>query len=61
MFDSLGKPYAFMALGIVMATILQKFEVEANGKLENIELKTDISVRSKNGYFVTIKPRSGVL
>lgn len=56
---SLGKPYAYMVLKIILVTILQNYIVEADGKLEDIQLKTDISVRTKDEmYPIRIKRRT---
>lgn len=47
----LGKFYSYMALKIVLATILQKFRVEADGKLKDIKLKQDISIRFRDDQY----------
>ncbi|CAH1260895.1 unnamed protein product [Diabrotica balteata] len=54
----IGKPFAVMALKIILVTILQNFEMKSIGKLEDIKLKTDISVRPKDECFpVQIRKR----
>ncbi|KAJ8976119.1 hypothetical protein NQ317_019384 [Molorchus minor] len=54
----LGKPYAYMAMKIMLVTILQHYIIEADGKLEDKKLKTDISVRFKDEiYPIRIKKR----
>lgn len=40
-----------MALKILLVTILQSFIIESDGKLEDIKLKQDISVRIKNDQY----------
>ncbi|XP_023014492.2 cytochrome P450 4c3 isoform X2 [Leptinotarsa decemlineata] len=47
----LGKSYAYMALKIMIVTILQHFHIESDGKLEDKKLKMDISIRFKDGYY----------
>lgn len=46
-----GKPYADMALKVLLVTILQSFKIEADGKFEDIKLKQDISVRIKDDRY----------
>ncbi|KAK9874688.1 hypothetical protein WA026_005507 [Henosepilachna vigintioctopunctata] len=53
----IGKVFSNVNLKIFMATFLQRFEVEADGKLPDIKFKIDISVRPINGYKVRIKKR----
>ena len=53
-----GKPYAYMAIKIVLVSILQTYFVEADGKLEEKGLTSDISVRFKDKkYPIRIKKR----
>ncbi|KAJ8921982.1 hypothetical protein NQ315_008619 [Exocentrus adspersus] len=53
-----GKPYAYMAIKIILVTVLQRYAIEADGKLKDIPLKSDISVRPKDGiYPIRIKDR----
>lgn len=47
----LGKPYAYMALKIILVTILRSFKVESDGELEDIRLKQDISIRAKDDMY----------
>ncbi|KAJ8921983.1 hypothetical protein NQ315_008620 [Exocentrus adspersus] len=55
----LGKPYAYMAMKIILVTILQRYAVEADGKLEDKPLKNDISVRFKDEiYPIRIRKRT---
>ncbi|KAI2474103.1 hypothetical protein C4B38_000184 [Diabrotica virgifera virgifera] len=57
-FNLEGKHFAVMALKIILVTILQNFEIESAGKLGDIKLKTDISVRPKDECFpVQIRKR----
>ncbi|KAJ8935057.1 hypothetical protein NQ318_002686 [Aromia moschata] len=54
----LGKPYAYMAMKVMLVTILQSYIIEADGKLEEKPLKADISVRFKDEiYPIRIKKR----
>lgn len=50
-----GKPLAMMASKTIMATLLQHFRVEADGVLEDRKLRTDITVRFKDGYPVRLR------
>lgn len=44
---------------IILVTILQNYVVETDGTLEDIRLKTDISVRTKDEiYPIRIKKRT---
>lgn len=44
---------------IILVTILQSYIIEADGKVEDIQLKTDISVRAKHEiYPIRIKKRT---
>lgn len=42
----LGKYYAYVSIKTVIATILKSYVIEADGTLDDIQLKTDISVRT---------------
>ncbi|XP_063912043.1 cytochrome P450 4g15-like [Zophobas morio] len=46
-----GKSYAYMALKIMLILILKKYVIYAEGKVGDIELKTDITVRPKGRQF----------
>ncbi|XP_060524874.1 cytochrome P450 4c3-like [Cylas formicarius] len=46
-----GKTYAQMTLKIILTTVLQKYEIEADGSLKDLALTTDISVRSKDNIY----------
>ncbi|KAF2895429.1 hypothetical protein ILUMI_10744 [Ignelater luminosus] len=52
-----GKILAFIGLKLIMANILQRFEIEADGKFSDIVLRSDITVRSQSGYRVRLKKR----
>lgn len=41
-----------MAIKILLVTIIQSFKIEADGQLENIKLKQDISVRVKDEMYL---------
>ncbi|CAH1107621.1 unnamed protein product [Psylliodes chrysocephalus] len=57
----IGKPYAYMALKIVLVTILKNFIIESDGTLEDLKLKTDISIRPKNECFpIRLKHRNSI-
>lgn len=53
----IGKAYAYMALKTILATVLQKYQIEADGNMQTFKIKTDISIRPKNGYILRIKNR----
>lgn len=53
----IGKIFANISLRIFMATFLQRFEVEADGKFPDLLLRSDISTRPINGYNIRIKKR----
>lgn len=53
----IGKILANAILKIFMCNFLQRFEVEADGKLPDLKLKMDISVRPINGYNIRLKKR----
>ncbi|XP_014212912.1 cytochrome P450 4C1-like [Copidosoma floridanum] len=50
----IGQKYAIMCLKTIIVNIIRKFKLTSKLKLENLRLKTDISVRSRDGYFVSI-------
>lgn len=56
-FFVLGKLFAYSAIKFLVASILRKFEVLADGNLQNIRLKADITVRALDGYNVRLKNR----
>lgn len=50
-----------MALKIVLVTILKNFIIESDGTLEDLKLKTDISIRPKNECFpIRLKHRNSI-
>ncbi|CAG9863870.1 unnamed protein product [Phyllotreta striolata] len=53
----IGKTLANMEIKMFLVNFLQRFEVEAEGKVPDIKLKTDISVRAKDGYNCRLKLR----
>lgn len=53
----IGKLYAYNGLKVIMAKLLQNFIIEADLKVRDIRLRTDISIRSINGYNVRLKKR----
>lgn len=40
-----------MAMKVILVTILQSFKIEADGKIEDMKLKQDISVRFKDDLY----------
>ncbi|XP_015609095.1 cytochrome P450 4C1 isoform X2 [Cephus cinctus] len=50
----IGQKYAIMSMKIIIGTIVRKYQITAKGSMETIRLKTDISVRSVDGYKVSI-------
>ncbi|KAL3276955.1 hypothetical protein HHI36_012320 [Cryptolaemus montrouzieri] len=53
----IGKIFANVNIRIFMASFLQRFEVEADGKLPDIKFRSDASTRPVHGYNVRIKER----
>ncbi|KAK4880676.1 hypothetical protein RN001_008822 [Aquatica leii] len=53
-----GKILAFAGLKLTMANVLRRYEIEADGKFPDIVLRSDITVRSSNGYKIRIKERN---
>ncbi|XP_050308845.1 cytochrome P450 4C1-like isoform X2 [Anthonomus grandis grandis] len=53
----IGKILANTGLKVFICNLLQRFEIEADGKLPDLELKMDISTRPKRGYFLRLKKR----
>ncbi|CAG9768804.1 unnamed protein product, partial [Ceutorhynchus assimilis] len=53
----IGKTLANTALKIFICNLLQRFEIEADGKVPDLELRMDISTRPKQGYFLRLKER----
>lgn len=53
-----GRPYADMAMKIIIVSTLQRYEFESDGCLQEKRLRTDISVRFwDDQYPVRIKKR----
>ncbi|KAJ8954768.1 hypothetical protein NQ318_014875 [Aromia moschata] len=52
-----SKTLANIELKLFLCNLLQRFEIVADGKVPDIELRSDISVRPKNGYNCRLKPR----
>ncbi|KAB0797110.1 hypothetical protein PPYR_08104 [Photinus pyralis] len=52
-----GKQLAYSSLKLIMVNILQRFEIEADGKFPDIVLRSDITTRSVSGYNVRLKER----
>lgn len=46
-----------MALKTILANILKKYSIKSNLSLDDIKLKTDISIRSKVGYKISLQTR----
>ncbi|XP_016838143.1 cytochrome P450 4g15 [Nasonia vitripennis] len=56
----IGQKYALTALKMILANILQKYVVESDVTLRDIKLKTDISIRSMNGYKISLQARTNI-
>ncbi|KAL1500940.1 hypothetical protein ABEB36_006355 [Hypothenemus hampei] len=54
----IGKLISHNALKIFICIFLQHFKVEVDGKLSDLDLKMDISVRPKNSYNIMLKRRN---
>ncbi|XP_043472140.1 cytochrome P450 4C1-like isoform X1 [Leptopilina heterotoma] len=52
----IGQRYAMMSLKTIISNFLLFYKISSQCKMEEIKLKTDISIRSKNGYRVSLKP-----
>ncbi|XP_033225974.1 cytochrome P450 4C1-like [Belonocnema kinseyi] len=50
----IGQKYALMCLKIIIANIIRRYRITTSAKLENLRLKADISVRSRDGYKISI-------
>ncbi|KAJ8672746.1 hypothetical protein QAD02_004006 [Eretmocerus hayati] len=50
----IGQKYAMMCLKIILVHILRNFRLHSERTTKDIRLKTDISIRSKDGYKVSI-------
>lgn len=46
-----------LSMKVLISTFLRNFSVHTDWKLNDIELKLDLLMRSAKGYPVTIKPR----
>lgn len=47
-----------MSLKIIISNFLRNYKITSNVRMNEIRLKTDISIRSKNGYKVSLKSLS---
>ncbi|CAH1163422.1 unnamed protein product [Phaedon cochleariae] len=54
----IGKMMANVLLKVFLVQLLQKFEIQAEGKVPDITLCCDISVRPREGYICTLKKRN---
>lgn len=53
-----GKPFAYIALKILVTSILQRFVIQADGTLHDLSLTVDVSTRLKNrNYSIKLKKR----
>jgi len=52
-----GSKYAMLSMKVLLSTFLRNYSVHTNIKLSDIKLKTDLLMRSVNGYPVTILQR----
>jgi hypothetical protein len=46
-----------LALKTVVSSVLRRFQLNTYLKMEDIQIKGEISVHIKGGYFVTLKDR----
>ncbi|XP_074042100.1 cytochrome P450 4V2 isoform X1 [Leptinotarsa decemlineata] len=53
----IGKTLANIILKMFMANLLHRFEIQADGKVPDLQLKADISTRPKGGYYCRLKKR----
>lgn len=53
-----GKALAYPWMKLILAKILEKFVVEADGGLETLKLVTDVTIRADNGYNIKLKQRN---
>ncbi|XP_051174383.1 cytochrome P450 4C1-like isoform X3 [Leptopilina boulardi] len=51
----IGQRFAMMSLKTIIANFLRNYKITSQVQLKEIQLKTDISIRSKNGYKVSLK------
>ncbi|XP_012281710.1 cytochrome P450 4C1 [Orussus abietinus] len=50
----IGQKFAIMCLKTVIGNVVRRYKLSSNSKIEDIRLKSDISVRSKDGYRMSI-------
>ncbi|XP_012269785.2 cytochrome P450 4C1-like [Athalia rosae] len=50
----IGQKYAMMCVKTIMANIVRRYRLNCNGSLESLKLTTDISIRSIDGYKISI-------
>lgn len=43
---------------ITISTILQSYIIECPGTLKDLKLKTDVSIRPREGYMIKLKKRT---
>ncbi|XP_023311566.1 cytochrome P450 4c3-like [Anoplophora glabripennis] len=53
----IGKTLANVVLKLFLCNVLQRYEIEADGKVPDLELRSDISLRPKYGYNCRLKKR----
>ncbi|XP_043278531.1 cytochrome P450 4C1-like isoform X2 [Venturia canescens] len=51
----IGQKYALLALKAILAHVLQHYRMNTHVKMTDIQLKSDISIRSINGYKVSLE------
>lgn len=52
-----GKSFAMVSLKLLLVTILQKYQFFADGRIQDLKLCADLSVRLVGGHNVRIKKR----
>ncbi|XP_017300262.2 cytochrome P450 4C1-like [Diaphorina citri] len=53
----IGSKYAMLSMKVLISTLLRKFEVQTDVKMEDIKLKVDLLMRSVHGYPVRLVTR----
>lgn len=56
-FNLSGKSFAYCGLKLALANILQRFRIEADGTVPELEIRADVSVRPIGGYNVRLRKR----
>ncbi|VVC45436.1 Hypothetical protein CINCED_3A017723 [Cinara cedri] len=57
----IGMKYALLNITVLLTQILRNFSVHTDLKFSDIKLKFNLTIKSVNGYPVTIRPRNSAL